>query len=324
MELDVTVTLRHRLEFLGFRLMVCAIECLPVRVAARLADGLAWCVQFLLPRKVTRFPVTLENLRRAFGAELSEREAVAIGYGMWRHLFRTVVEVVQSPRKLHLWNYRRLTEFVGLQETNTALLSGRRLLLLAGHFGNWEIALALFGMWGFPLGVVAREMDNPLLDRWFRRYREGRGHRQMFKKGGYDDMLVLLQKGGNLGLLCDQDAGPRGLFVDFFGHPASTFKSIALLAMEYDAIVVVGCSARCDDDFTHSTWSQFEVRCEGVIDPRELSSDNPTREITQRFTTALENAIRRHPEQYFWVHRRWKSEPKVRQKPVVEQQRLAG
>ncbi|HET6422402.1 MAG TPA: lysophospholipid acyltransferase family protein [Planctomycetaceae bacterium] len=320
----MSITLRHRLEYFGFRLAVCAVECLPVRVAARFADALAWCVQFLLPRKLTRFPVTQENLRRAFGADLSHREASELAYGMWRHLFRTVVEVVQSPRKLHLWNYRRLTDFIGLQETNEALLSGRRLLLLAGHFGNWEIALSLFGMWGFPLGVVAREMDNPLLDRWFRRYREDRGHRQMSKKGGYDDMLVLLKKGGNLALLCDQDAGPRGLFVDFFGHSASTFKSIALLALEYDAIVVVGCSARCTDDFTHSTWSQFQVRCEAVIDPRALTSDNPVREITQGFTSAIENAIRRRPEQYFWVHRRWKSEPKVRQKPAAEQPRLAG
>lgn len=320
----MAVTVRHRLEFFGFRLAVCAIECLPVRTAARLADALAWCVQFVLPHRLTRFPVTKENLARAFGDALTDAEAQQMAFGMWRHLFRTVVELVQAPRKLHMANYRRLTQFVGLRETNEALLSGRRLLLLAGHFGNWEIALSLFGMWGFPLGVVAREMDNPLLDRWFRDYREGRGHRQMFKKGGFDDMLVLLQKGGNLALLCDQDAGPRGLFVDFFGHPASTFKSIALLALEYDAIVVVGCSARTPDNFTDSTWSQFEVRCEAVIDPRALTSDNPVREITQGFTDALERAIRRRPEQYFWVHRRWKSEPKVRQKASAEPRRLAG
>lgn len=320
----MTVTIRHRLEYFGFRLAVCAVECLPVRTAVRLADALAWCVQFLLPQKLTRFAVTRENLQRAFGPDLAEAEARQIAYGMWRHLFRTVVEVVQSPRKLHLWNYRLLTKFAGVRQNNEALLSGRPVLLLAGHFGNWEIALALFGLWGFPLGVVAREMDNPLLDRWFRRYREGRGHRQMFKKGGFDDMLVLMQKAGNLGMLCDQDAGPRGLFVDFFGHPASTFKSIALLALEYDAIVVVGCSARLPDDFENSTWSQFQVRCETVIDPRHLTSDNPAREITQAFTTALENAIRRHPEQYFWVHRRWKSEPKARRQPAAGERRLAG
>ncbi len=318
------VTVRHRLEYFAFRLAVCAIECLPVRTAARLTDNLAWCVQFLLPQRLTRFAVTKENLTRAFGPELSHAEARHLACGMWQHLFRTVVEMVQSPRKLHLWNYRQLTEFVGLKETNEALLSGRRLMLLAGHFGNWEIALSLFGMWGFPLGVIAREMDNPLLDRWFRRYRESRGHRQMFKKGGFDDMLVLLQKGGNLALLCDQDAGPRGLFVDFFGHPASTFKSIALLSLEYDAIVVVGCSARLPDDFTTSTWSRFEVRCEAVVDPRNLTSDNPVREVTQSFTSALEQAIRRHPEQYFWVHRRWKSEPKVRRQTAEEPQRRAG
>jgi KDO2-lipid IV(A) lauroyltransferase len=303
---------RHGLEYAAFRLIVCFIECLPVRCAARCAESFAAFVHACLPRKWTRFDVAAENLRRAFGDELADAEVERIVRRMWVHLFRTVVEVVQSPRKLHMHSYRRLIDFQNLPPTVEALLSSRPVLLLGGHFGNWEICNSLLGIWGFPMGVIAREMDNPHLDRWFRRYREHYGHRQMFKRGSYDDMLVLVQRGGSLALLGDQDAGPRGLFVDFFGRPASTFKSIALLSLEYDAPIIVGGALRSPDDFTELPWSRFVLKCEEVIDPREITARDPVREITQRHTAALERLIRRAPEQYFWLHRRWKSEPQQR------------
>lgn len=306
------VTWRHRLEYLAFRFIVCLIGCLPVRTASRMADLFASFVHEILPRKWTRYETAVQNLRRAFGTQMTPERIDQIIFHMWRHLFRTMVEVVQAPRKLHIYSYRRLLEFQGLHVTNEALLSGRRVLIVGGHFGNWEISICLMGIWGFPMGVIAREMDNPLLDAWFRRYRELYGHRQMGKRGGYDEMLTLLQRGGMLGLLGDQDAGSRGLFVDFFGHPASTVKSIALLALEHDAPVIVGCAIRLPDDFTLHRWSRFLIWCEDVIDPQTVTHSDPVWDITQRYTSALERVIRVYPEQYFWLHRRWKSEPRPR------------
>lgn len=303
---------RYRLEVLAFRLAACWIDCLSPRAAARWANGLATIICDWLPAKWTRTEVISENLHRAFGPDLSEAELRRLRHGMWVHLFRTVIEMVQAPRKLHLHSYRRIVEFEGLSETNNALLSGRRVLMLGGHFGSWEIGMALFGVWGFRMGVVAREMDNPYLHAWFSRERQRTGHHLLAKKGDFDEMLTLLARGGNIGLLCDQDAGSRGLFVDFFGTPASTFKSIALLALEYDALLVVGSTVRLPDDFGRIGWSRFRMQGEAVIDPREIRSKDPIREITQRFTSALEQAVRRAPEQYFWVHRRWKSEPRKR------------
>ncbi len=314
--------LRHRLEFLVFQLLVCAIDCLSPRSTARLAEQLAWLIHYGLPRKVSRYAVSRDNIRTAFGDRFSETEIDRLVYRMWVHLFRTVAEIVQSVRKLHLHSYREVIHFADFTRTNEAVCSGRRVLLLGGHFGSWEIGPTLFGMWGFPMGIVAREMDNPYLDAWFKRYREMTGHRLMLKKGDFDEMTNLLDKGGNLGLLCDQDAGSRGLFVDFFGTPASTFKSIALLALEYDALIIVGYAIRLPDDFDTRSWARFEVGCEALIDPRDVASNDPVREITQAYTSALERAIRRAPEQYFWVHRRWKSEPRVRRK--AEPQKLAG
>jgi KDO2-lipid IV(A) lauroyltransferase len=316
------LAIRHRIEFLVFQAIVCAIDSMSPRTSANMARQLAWFVHRVLPRKWTRFHVAKDNIKKAFGEAYSDVEIDSLIHGMWIHLFRTVVEIVQAPRKLHLHSYRSIVKFADFTRMNEAVCSGRRVLMLGGHFGNWEIGTNLMGLWGFPMGVVAREMDNPYLHKWFQQSREQSGHRLLLKRGDFDDLTTLLTKGGNLGLLCDQDAGSRGLFVDFFGTPASTFKSIALLALEYDALIVVGYSIRVPDDASAGSWSQFEVGCEALIDPRQTQSGDPVREISQEFTSALERAIRRAPDQYFWLHRRWKSEPKIRRK--AEPQKLAG
>jgi KDO2-lipid IV(A) lauroyltransferase len=132
------------------------------------------------------------------------------------------------------------------------------------------------------------------------------------KKGGGSDMLQYMERRGNLGLLADQDAGEKGLFVPFFGKPASTFKSVALLALQYRAIVMVGYARRLPDDFLNRRWVRYELGCEDIIDAAEFDGPDAVRELTERYTAALERVVRLSPEQYFWVHRRWKSEPRQR------------
>src|SRR5262245_55384646 len=149
--------LRHRLEFLFFQTFVCIIDCLSPRATVLMARTLAFVIHFALPRKWTRYRVAQENLRRAFGNQYTDREIDDLIHRMWIHLFRTVAEAVQSPRKLHMHSYRKFVHFADFTRTNEAICSGRRVLLLGGHFGNWEIGPALFGLWGFPMGFVARE-----------------------------------------------------------------------------------------------------------------------------------------------------------------------
>jgi KDO2-lipid IV(A) lauroyltransferase len=167
----------------------------------------------------------------------------------------------------------------------------------------------LFGVFGFPPNSVARTLDNPHLDRFLRSFREKTGQKLIPKKGGYEDMLAVLRNGGVLSFLADQDAGERGMFVDFFGRPASTHTAIALLAIEHQAPVVVGYARRVGDGF------HYEVGCDAVIEPEEWTGTaEDARLLTQRYTTALETIIRRDPEQYLWLHRRWKHQPKPRGK----------
>jgi KDO2-lipid IV(A) lauroyltransferase len=271
-----------------------------------LARCLGFAIHRLLPRKLTRYEVARANLRQAFGTQISDREIDRIIQGMWVHLFRLLSEIANLPHKLRLENVLEVIEFRRKPEVVRALFAGRPVIFLGGHFGNWEMAISVFGQFGFPMGVIARDLENPLLQQWFLDFRQSTGHMLISKKGCFDDIVQTLEQGGRIALLADQDAGRGGIFVDFFGRPASTPKTIALMALQYDALILVGYARRLAEP---ARWVRFELGCEDIIDPREVESADPIREITQRYTTALERLVRRAPEQYFWVHKRWKSAP---------------
>lgn len=312
--------LQWKAEYFIFRAFACVVEILSPRQIDRLARGMAWVMVSVIPRKVSRYDLVRENLQHAFGNEKTESEINSLIYDMWIHLFRMVGEVIQFPRKVRLENCREVITFRNRAACVKALNSGRPVFLVGGHLGNWEASTVIFGLFGFRTGVVARKLDNPYLQRWFLKSRQQSGHQLLLKSGGWEGMSDLMKAGGNLGLLCDQDAGKRGIFVNFLGRPASTFRSIALMALESKALIVLGYGCRTADNFDEGRWSQFEVGCEEVIDVTCLDDTNDeVREITQRFTLALERAIRRYPDQYFWVHRRWKSIPgagRVRKKKL--------
>ena len=217
-----------------------------------------------------------------------------------------LMEILHTPRKLHLENWRERIVVVGHEPLMDLLMTGQRpLIILTGHYGNWELAGYLFGMFGFPTVSVARTLDNPFLERYLRAFRERTGQSLIPKTGGFDQMIEVLDKKRALSFLADQDAGQRGVYVDFFGRPASTHKAIALLAIEHQAPIAVGVARRIGPGF------RYEIRCEAVIDPTDLTgSVDDVRILTQQYTSALERLIRQDPTQYLWLHRRWKHQPK--------------
>jgi KDO2-lipid IV(A) lauroyltransferase len=300
--------LRRIAEYLAFRVVVAVVYVMPVWIQRGIATTAAILMCRILPRRLTRYDVAVDNLRQAYGAALTDADIDQIIFRMWEHFVRLVFEMVQFRRFVSCEAVHEIVEFRNLPMALRALCSGRPVMLVSGHFGNWEAAIATFGTFGFPMGIVARALDNTYLDKWFRTFRESTGHCVIDKKGGGPEMVERLAASRHLALLGDQDAGKRGLFVSFFGRPASTFKSIALLALQHDALILVGCATRLPDRPSHK-WVKFELNCEEVIDPREMLSSDPILEITQRYSSALERAIRRCPEQYFWVHRRWKHSP---------------
>ena len=308
-------TIRHFAEYTIFLAVIGVVRRLPVRAAAAVSAGLAWTLLHVLPRRLSRFDVASANLRIAFGEDISEARIEQIIRGMWTHLFRMITEMVQLPGRFRLETCAEILQFEKRNECVQALLSDRPVLLLGGHFGNWEISLHTFGEFGFPMGVVARDLDNPWLQRWFLRYRQSSGHRVLSKSGAGPELAERLSAGGMVSLLCDQDAGRSGVFVDFFGRPASTFKSIALLALQFNALIIVGGAWRLPADAQKGArWVRFCLTTEDIIDPQDFQSANAVEQITQRYTAALEALIRRAPEQYFWVHRRWKTPPGPRRR----------
>lgn len=313
---------RHIAEYLVFRTLVSFVQALSPRMCGSMAEMMAMFIHRVVPRKMTRYAVAQANIRQAFGDKYDDRQIDAIIHQMWVHLFRLVGEIIHLPRKLRLNNVVEVLEFRNKPEVLRAMCSDRPVLLLSGHYGNWEMAISVFGLFGFRMGLVARELDNPYLNQWFLKFRKYTGHRPIPKKGGYDLITEMLSRRGNLAMLADQDAGPSGVFVDFFGRAASTHKSIALLAIEYKALICVGYARRLKTTLANG-WPQYELGCEEVIDPLDFEGADAVRAITERYTLALERAIRRSPEQYFWVHRRWKSAPRVRQRQKLPQ-KIAG
>ena len=307
--------LRYLAEYAAFRAIVLVIQCLPTFATVVLAHGLAWVIVNLLPRKVSRYDIARDNLRIAFGEHLPDSEVLRIFTAMWQHLFRMVCEMVQLPRRFELETCAEVLDFENRNACVRALCCGRPVICLGGHFGNWEISVNTFGKFGFPMGVVARDLDNPWLHEWFRRYRESTGHTLISKAGAGADVSDIMHRGGMVSMLCDQDAGRTGLFVDFFGRPASTFKSIALLALQYNALIIVGGAWRLPESQQKGArWVRFCLTTQEIIDPADYQDAQGVERLTQRFTTALEDLIRKAPEQYFWVHRRWKSVPGERKR----------
>lgn len=303
---------RYRAEYLVFRVIVCALDALPLRWSVRGAEILAYAMTYVLPAKLSRRHVARENLEIAFGQEMSSEQIDRTIYGMWVHLFRMLIEIVQHTRKMRLYNLRETMQYRDRNYSTRAVCAGRPVIVMSGHFGNWEIGNTTFGLYHFPMGIVARDLDNPYLHNWFKKFRQHTGHTMISKNGAGQEMVSLLEKKGVVGLLGDQDAGKKGLFVPFFGKEASTFKSIALMALEMDAIILVGYTRRLEDDFLNRRWLGFELGCQAVIDSRRFQDADAVNQMTAEYTKALENAVKRAPEQYFWVHRRWKSEPRKR------------
>ncbi len=298
------------------RLIVCIVQALPPRWALALADFIAAALYKLVP---SRRRIALENVRAAFPQIRSPQQVQGIVWGMYRHFVRGIVEGLLLYRRMHVHNWRRYLDISQAKLLPEVLLDERPVLIVTGHFGNWEVAGYVMGLLGFRTYAVARVLDNGYLEGYVRRLRQSAGQTLIAKKDDFDRFTAVLQQGGKVATLADQDAGPRGVFVEFLGRPASTHKAVALMAMEFDArIVVTGMPRvrRSDHRLASPLPGMEEVAYAAivadVIDPRDYrDTPNAIFQITQRYTAALEGLIRRWPEQYFWVHRRWKHQPRT-------------
>jgi len=291
--------------YLLLRLFVCVVQAMPLVMGQWLAAGLAWLVYRLDKR---HRQVALENLQQAFKGQYTDAELDKLVRAVFRHFCTLLIEIIHLPRCVHPNNWQKYLELPQAKVLVDHLLSTRPRICVTAHFGNWELAGFMLGATGFKTYTIARTLDNPFVDHFLRvKFREKTEQKMLSKDGDWARIQQVLASGGLLATLGDQDAGQRGLFVDFFGRPASTHKAVALLALEHRAPILIVGTARVG-------WPlRYADLIEDVILPEEYDGQpDAVRQITQRFTAALERLVRRYPEQYFWLHRRWKHQPAKR------------
>jgi len=293
---------RDWLEYLALRAAFGALAALPLGAALRVGE-LAALVAYLFDRAHRR--VGMRNLEIAF-PEKPIRERRRILRASFLNLGRMAVELAHLPR-LSAERLRDMVRFADEEWWREATSWERStgVLVLSGHFGNWELLVFAHGLRGHPVHMVHRAIANPLLDRWLNALRARAGTRTIRKRHAARAVLAALHERGLLVLPFDQNSTRGlGIFVDFFGVPASTNAGLARIALRTDAPIVPAFIVREGRSARHRVHVLPIMQVERTGDPRADVVRN-----TQRFSAVFEDMVRRHPEQWLWMHKRWKTRP---------------
>jgi KDO2-lipid IV(A) lauroyltransferase len=269
-----------------------SLEWAPAPLAHGLACGYARFLDLAIPR-LRR--VANQNLSMALpGANHSE-----IIDGVFRSIARLLVTFAKFP-SIRRDNVARYVRWEGREHFDDAIRAGRGVLFATAHLGNWELSAYAHALLAAPMHVVVRPLDNPLIDALVERRRALSGNRPIFKKDFARAILKALAANEAVGILADQNASlDSGVFVDFFGVPACASTGLAKLAAHSGAPVIPG----------FALWSESERRYVLKFYPPVPMTGDVTRD-TQAVQKRIEDAIREHPDQWLWIHRRWKTQKK--------------
>jgi KDO2-lipid IV(A) lauroyltransferase len=266
---------------------------LGLALGRRIGDLLWW----ILPR---RRRVALQNVERSLGRELEPAAVRRLARRSFQHVGMNLVEACRYfLRPTDVMVSRVHVE--GAEHLRRAAAAGRGILVLTAHYGNWELLAAAHGLTGLPLSFVVRPLDDPILDDLAARFRRRSGAELIVKRRAVREIMQALRRGRMVGILLDQNATrAEGVFVPFFGIPASTSKGLALLALRTGA-PVVPVFLRREADGRH---------CMDVRPPLPAPAGADVLAYTAAFNEVIEAAIRRAPEQWLWMHARWRTRPR--------------
>lgn len=291
---------RQLLEAAVFAVVLAGARLLPRRLLLGIG-ALAGSAGHRLDRRHRE--IGIENLRAAFGPALSEAEAARLSIETWRHFGRITVDTLLSPA----WSREEVMRIVaaeGVEHLREAHARGKGVVCFGAHFGHWELAGLVQGYLGFPLALVARPLDNPYLERMLARIRQQSGNLVVHKRQALRDMIRAVHRGMSVAILIDQDAHEDGVFVPFFGRPASTTPAAALLALRTGAALLpVYCLPETAGGYRIVYESEIPVEPTGDRDADVLR-------LTRACTERVEAWVREHPSQWLWMHRRWKTQPR--------------
>jgi KDO2-lipid IV(A) lauroyltransferase len=294
------VRLRQRLEYAPVWLLVRVLGALPRPLARATGIVLSWLVYLL---HVRLRAVGKRNLAIAF-PEKSTRERRKILRRLFTGLGRQLAEFCLFPRYTRE-NVARVAVHDGMENYEAARARGKGVLFLTGHVGGWEIGSFVHSIVGYPMQMVVRELDNPYVNELVTRYRCLHGNQVVDKDEFARGLLAAMRNAETVGILMDTNmTPPQGVFVNFFGVPACTASGLARVALKTGAAVVPG--------FT--LWDpqlgKYRVQLSPALEL--ISTGNYEADVianTELFTNVIERYARRYPEQWLWVHRRWKTRP---------------
>jgi Kdo2-lipid IVA lauroyltransferase/acyltransferase len=288
----------HRAEFALARSLEEAVSVLPERAADKFGARIGRAIHGLGIRR----EIVDENLRIAF-PEKSDAWREKTRVGAYEHLGREAAAMLRLS-KLDSKAVIARTETAGWDDLEEALSLGRGLILVTGHYGNWEIAAAAVASRGVPIGAIVRRQGNRLVDERLQQMRRNLGVETIYQGQAPGRVPRILRSNGVVGIVGDQDARRSGIFVPFFGRPASTHRGPALFALRLGA-PVFSCVARR----LPGSDVRYSVRGRRVSFTPTGSLDADVRALTAELSERLEEEIRVAPEQYFWFHKRWKTRP---------------
>jgi Kdo2-lipid IVA lauroyltransferase/acyltransferase len=278
-----------------------ALGALPRPMARWVATSAARLLLLLLPKLRKTAEV---NLKLAF-PEWTGQQRHAVMKRMTRNLGWMAAEFARMPQYTKK-NIERVVVLDGHENFLEGQSRGKGVLYLTGHIGAWELSSYAHALYGFPLHYMARPLDNKPLDALVNQYRGLSGNKSIYKNEAARTMLRVLKGAGTVGILADQNTMPdEGVFVDFFGVPACTTAGIARVALHTDAAVVPGYA------FWDENLRKYRLRFEPPVElSRTGNTENDILENTARFAKVIEGIIRKYPEQWVWIHARWKNRPK--------------
>ena len=276
---------------------------IPLHIGVLVLKSLAYLF-YLFDKKQRK--IAYENLRNAYGDELSDIQIRKIIRRNYLHFALVWIDFVKLPRIINASNWQNYFEVEGLEFARKAQEEGKGVIFVTGHVGNWEVLGYAFEFFLHPLHSIAKHLKNPFADKFLTRLREQGRQKIIFTENASRKIIRVLRNNKLLGILVDQNARENNIFVDFFGQKAATTRSVATISLKTGAPIIMAFLRRTDRKYRFKiTFSEpIKIERTGNLEEDILS-------LTQRYTTMIESRIRKHPHEWLWMHRRWKTKPPI-------------
>jgi len=288
----------HKIEYVLVKILLFVFSRLSIRTGKKIASVVVFIVAHVVRY---RRKIILQNLHRVYGNDLPEPEKIFLKK-IYRHFVYLWMEFLQNNRlqkdtmdgHFRFYNFDLLTK---------ALKKGKGAILVSAHMGNFEWLGQVVGLKGIPVSGIAKRQSNPYVNDLIEKNRRQFGVGVIYTRQAIPQAVAALQKNEVIGIVADQDARSHGIFVDFLGQPSSTAVGPVIMHLRSGAALLFAITIR--RDYGHFDFYFQEIAGQTVL---EINDEN-IRALTQRHVHILEEWVRRYPEQWFWMHRRWKSKP---------------